>query len=86
MMRIGSHGTNSTHSTNLSNESYLPNWANWTNEPEKFANLMLTLIFKENYLLDNLIRSLENKFVTEGGYSENLTKRRLDEKFKNYRK
>jgi len=47
---------------------------------------MLTLIFKENYLLDNLIRSLENKFVTEGGYSENLTKRRLDEKFKNYRK
>jgi len=64
-------------STNLSN------WSNWTNDQETFANLMITLISRENYLLDCLIRSLEEKFVSEGGYSENLFKRRLDFRAKN---
>jgi len=45
-----------------------------------FPNLMLTLISTENFLLDRMIRSLESKFVCEGGYSENLTKRRIDYK------
>ena len=62
---------------NGSNLSNLANWSNWIDSPERFANLMLTLISKENYLLDRLIASLENKFVTDGGYSENLTKKRL---------
>lgn len=56
------------------------NWTNspdWTNSPEKFANLMLTLLSKENYLLDRMTASLESKFIQEGGYSENLTKKRL---------
>lgn len=43
---------------------------------ESFANLMITLINKENYLLDRLIASLEEKFITEGGYSENLFQKR----------
>lgn len=30
------------------------------------------------YLLDQLLRSLEKKFITEGGYTENLLKKRLD--------
>ena len=60
---------NSTNSTNLSD---------WTNTPELFANLMVTLINKETYLLDNMIRSLEKKFVEEGGYSENLFNKRLN--------
>lgn len=62
---------------NLSNET---NWSYWTNQPESFANLMITLISRENYLLDQMLRSLENKFVTEGGYSENLFKKRLQHK------
>lgn len=65
--------------TNWSNSS---NLSNWTNTPERFANLMITLIFKENYLLDQMLRSLENKFVTQGGYTENLFKRRLAQRTK----
>lgn len=69
-----------------SNEPNLPNLSNWTNFPEFYANLMLTLLSKENYLLDKLIKSLETKFINEGGYSENLTKKRLDVKFSSYGK
>lgn len=61
----------------LPNKSNLSNWSNWTNTAERFANLMITLIFKENYLLDQMLRSLENKFVTQGGYTENLFRKRL---------
>ncbi|MFZ5366524.1 MAG: four helix bundle suffix domain-containing protein [Patescibacteria group bacterium] len=60
------------------NESNLTNWSYWTGSPESFANLMITLISKENYLLDQMIRSLERKFIEEGGYSENLFKKRLE--------
>lgn len=61
-------------STNL---SHLPNWSNWTSTPERFANLLITLIHMETYLLDQLIRSQEKKFIEEGGYTENLFKKRL---------
>lgn len=64
-----------------SNLANLPNWANKPNRaknPEIFANLLITLIKMECYLLDNLIRKLEEKFVTEGGYTENLFKKRLE--------
>lgn len=63
--------------TNESNLSNWPNLTNWTNDPERFANLMITLISKENYLLDKMIKALEEKFIHEGGYSENLFKKRL---------
>lgn len=62
---------------NKSNLSNLTDWSNWTNSPESFANLVITLIHLENYLLDKLLRALEQKFITEGGYSENLFKKRL---------
>ena len=69
-------------SPNLAN---LANWANspygkYLDKPEDFANLMIVLIYKENYLLDQLSRSLENKFVNEGGYTENLFKKRLEQR------
>jgi len=48
-----------------------------TNNPESFCNLMITLISKENYLLDQMLRSLEQKSIKEGGYTENLFKKRL---------
>lgn len=66
--------TRISNSTNLSN---LANWSNWTNSPERFANLTITLISRENYLLDQMLRALEEKFVNEGGYSENLFRKRL---------
>jgi len=72
-------------STNLANEpnkSNLSNLSNWANTPERFANLMITLISKENYLLDQMLRSLEQKFVSKGGYSENLFKKRLEQRKK----
>jgi restriction system protein len=49
--------------------------------PSRPSSLTLSyfidLIKRTNYLLDKQIRSLEQKFVTEGGYSENLLKKRL---------
>lgn len=62
----------------LPNKTNWSNLSNWTNSPESFANLIITLISKENYLLDQMLRSLERKFISEGGYSENLFKKRLE--------
>ena len=69
--RIKTNGTNWTNWSNLTN---------WTNSPERFANLMISLISKENYLLDKMIRSLEEKFIREGGYSEHLSQKRQEER------
>src|SRR3989338_10599253 len=41
------------------------------------VNFMVNLIRRTNYLLDRQISALEEKFVQEGGYTENLFKRRL---------
>lgn len=65
------------YQTNLTN---LPNWANKFNReknPEIFANLLITLTKMDCYLLDQMIRRLEDKFIKEGGYTENLFKKRL---------
>jgi four helix bundle suffix protein len=69
-------------STNLTNESNKSNLSNLANTPERFANLMITLISKETYLLDQMLRSLEKKFINEGGYSENLFRKRLEQRKK----
>lgn len=64
----------------------LTNLSNWTNlkfdNSENFANLMICLIFKESYLLDKMILSQENKFVQEGGFRENLFRKRKEYKNK----
>jgi four helix bundle suffix protein len=75
-IRIGnsSNLANTANSPNLAN---LPNWANMANNPEIFANLMITLLSMECYLLDKMIKSLEEKFIHDGGYTENLFKKRL---------
>ena len=69
---------NSANSANLPNSPNPPNLTNWKSTPESFANLLITLIHLETYLLDQLLRSLEKKFVTAGGYTENLFKKRSD--------
>lgn len=48
---------------------------------EDAANAMICLIHQTNYLLDQQIRALEDRFVKEGGYRENLLKRRLTHRF-----
>ena len=42
------------------------------------ANAILCLIHQANYLLDRLIRQLEEAFVREGGLRERMTRARLD--------
>lgn len=54
-----------------------PNFPNLPKETEKAVNLQITLINQANYLLDKLIESLRDKFVKEGGFRENLFKKRL---------
>lgn len=72
-----SNESNETNSTNLSNLTYLTYLIN----PESFSNLMVTLCFKEGYLLDKLLRSQQEKFIKTGGFRENLFKKRIE--FKN---
>lgn len=61
-----------------SNKPNSTNWSNWTNSPEDYANLMITLINIDCYLLDRLLKSQEEKFVKEGGFREKLFKKRID--------
>lgn len=46
--------------------------------PEEAANAMICLINQTNQLLDQKLRWLEEKFVKEGGFRENLLKKRLN--------
>lgn len=55
-----------------------PNFPNLPNLPDQAVNLLITLIHQANYLIDKLITSLEEKHTHEGGYSENLLKKRLE--------
>ncbi|KKS85222.1 MAG: hypothetical protein UV59_C0009G0024 [Candidatus Gottesmanbacteria bacterium GW2011_GWA1_43_11] len=45
--------------------------------PESAANAMICLINQTNRLLDTRLRWTEEKFVREGGFRENLFKKRL---------
>lgn len=64
---------------NLTNLTNLSNWSNLNLEnSEEFSNLMLCLLYKETYLLDQLLRAQEDKFVKEGGFRENLFKKRRE--------
>ena len=51
-------------------------------DPEKVANFLLTLCHLATYLLNKQINKAEETFIKEGGYSENLFKRRLRVKLK----
>lgn len=55
-----------------------PNFPDLPNQPDRAVNLMVTLINQANYLIDKLIKSLEEKHTKEGGFNEKLLKRRLE--------
>lgn len=58
----------------------IPNTPNLPNNPEEAANMLLTLCQMETYLLTRQIKSLEEKFINEGGFREKLFKKRLAKK------
>jgi len=53
-------------------------YTTYMNNPEDYANLMITLCFKQGFLLDRLIKALQDKFVREGGFRENLFRKRME--------
>lgn len=60
--------------------SNTPNTPNLPNDPEQAANMLLTYCQMESYLLKRQIEALKEKFINEGGFRENLFKKRLEEK------
>lgn len=53
------------------------NYKNYITEAESAANAMICLINQTNRLLDQKLRWMEEKFVNEGGFRENLFKKRM---------
>lgn len=58
-------------------EGKIPNTPNIPINPEESANMLLTFCQMETYLLNKQIESLEEKFIKEGGFRENLFRKRL---------
>ena len=46
-------------------------------DAESAANTLICLIHQANYLLDQQLRALEEKFLEEGGFTERLYKKRI---------
>lgn len=59
-----------------SNKTYMT-YRSYLENPEQAANAIICLIHQANYLLDRQLQALERAFITEGGYSEKLFKKRL---------
>jgi four helix bundle suffix protein len=49
-------------------------------EPEVAANTLICLIHQTNYLLDQQLRQLEERFLKEGGFTERLYNKRREAK------
>ncbi|MEK7127117.1 MAG: four helix bundle suffix domain-containing protein [Patescibacteria group bacterium] len=58
-------------------------YTTYINDPQSFCNLLVTLCSKEGYLLDRFLAAVEEKFIKEGGFKENLFKKRLEYRNKN---
>ncbi len=62
-------------------ESNRPNTPNLPKSHEEAANLLLTFCQMETYLLAKQIAALKEKFINEGGFRENLFKKRMEKKY-----
>lgn len=56
----------------------IPNTPNLPNDSEEAANMMLTFCQMETFLLKRQIAALKEKFIKEGGFRENLFKKRIE--------
>lgn len=55
----------------------IPNTPKLPNNPEEAANMLLTFCQMESFLLSKQIAALKEKFIKEGGFRENLFKKRM---------
>jgi|SRR3989338_8001710 len=69
-----------SHLSNLSDIGRLKEKPVLPKDPAEAANFLLTLCHLETYLLDRQIKAMENRFIQEGGFTENLFKKRLQVK------
>lgn len=53
-------------------------YMSYTKTPEEFANLLVTLSYKQMFLLSRLLSAIEKKFIKEGGFRENLFRKRRE--------
>ena len=63
--------------SNLSDLGNLKEKPELIGNPQDDANFLLTLCHMETYLLSKQIKATEEKFIKEGGYTENLFKKRI---------
>lgn len=56
----------------------------YISDPESAANAMVCLINQTNALLDQKLRWMQEKFVKEGGFRENLFKKRIEYRSKKF--
>jgi restriction system protein len=68
--------------SNLSDLGNLKEKAVLPRNAEEAANFLLTLCHQASFLLHKQIQKAEETFINEGGYSENLLKKRLEAKIK----
>lgn len=54
----------------------------YLNTPESFANVVICLIHQANFLLDRQLASVQAEFVEKGGFTENLFRKRLEERIR----
>lgn len=66
-----------SHLSNLSGLGNLIEKPSLPQDPEKAANLILTFSHQLTFLLDRQIKAMIEKFATDGGFTENLFKKRL---------
>lgn len=69
-----------SHLSNVSDLGTLIQKPKLPPDPEAAANLLLTLLHQVTYLLSKQIKSGEEKFIKEGGYTEKLFKKRMEYK------
>ena len=55
-----------------------PNFPSLPNRVELAVNLMITIINQANFLIDKLILSLKEKHMKEGGFNEQLYRKRME--------
>jgi four helix bundle suffix protein len=70
---------------NVTHETYTYETYIDTRSAEVIANILICLIHQTNYLLDQLIRKLEEDFLAEGGLRERMTRARLAHRAKQKR-
>ena len=75
-------GKDSTQSKRVRGLVYQSNWSyqsyrSYLSDPERAANAMICLIHQTNYLLDQQIKVLKEKFLNEGGWTETMFRERL---------